>query len=267
MGVISGASVWRALYEKDKHLEFPPLHQAVKAGDRQKAQEYLDRGDDLNESDSNGYTPLHWAAQKADIALVTLLLERGADFGLANHKKLTPLHEAAISDTEGKVLQALIKSGANINGRVSYGKTALSCALDAENLMAAEILIKAGAEMSKENYQILDKSAFSSLYTRGILSVICDSRGGLADLHSWIKRGACVVLHYHGVHGIMYDYTNPENQARTLIIVDVNPESHLLDEGEWPSSLADGGYSYKPYDSEVAKESRFAKVHSFCFGY
>lgn len=260
-------SVWSPLQEKDKQLAIPSLHQAIEQEARDTIQTCLDRGDDINESDSMGQTPLHISVQRRSFELFTLLLNRGAQIELFNGNGNTALHEAAISDTEGHILQALIDAGAAVNAKVY--KTPLDRAIEAENLNAVEILIKAGAEISEENYNDLNHSAFTSLHEQKLIPKMQKKRnkGGFEDVHDWIKKGECVVLHYNGVNGMMYHYPTASNKNPKLRFVNINPQFNLLDDGEWPGFLRVAGYEHQPYHPKEISKVGFKGIKQYTFGY
>jgi ankyrin repeat protein len=268
------SNVWKPLQDKENYRSFPLLHQAVQEKDVDKVKRYLnDNKCDINESDSTGCTALHIAIQERCYAIFQLLLNRGADFRLANGEKETPFKALILSDSEGQFLQALIDAGVNVNEEIGYKLTPLSCAIQAKNLKAIEILIKAGAKISEENSKSLEDDVFSSLRDQGIIPSTQKERrpekvykgGGFKELHGWIKRGDCVVLHYHGSQGIMYHY--PSDEKPKLFYLDINPKTHLLDDGEWPDFLELEGYQSQPYDAEQIAKTAFSEVRNFQFGY
>jgi Ankyrin repeats (3 copies) len=254
-------STWQPLQDKDRSLASSPLHTAALSGNLQQVRACLQREDNIDESDSTERTALHISIQTLQFQLFHLLLARGANFELQTGNGLTPLHEAAIVDTKGPFLLTLINAGADINAKIKghpYENTPLGCAIQAKNLKAVELLIKAGAKISYKNHEALEDPAFSPLHKLGLIPPrICTS----SDLDYWINRGDCVVLHDHGSHGIMCHQPKTSNRRPTLIYVDVHPQSHLLNEGAQPSFLK--SYHYTPYEAEKIKKGRFAKTSNF----
>jgi hypothetical protein len=55
------------------------LIEAAKAADIDRVQALIERGDDLEQKDSYGWTALNWAAGRGDLAIVRFLLEAGAN--------------------------------------------------------------------------------------------------------------------------------------------------------------------------------------------
>ena len=263
-GLFCQASFWHPLKEQDNTSL--PLHQAILKGDRQQIDTCLARGNDIDETDSTGSTALHLAIRKKDFELSQLLLNHGAKIDLSDEQQQTSLNEAAIHDTQGQFLQTLIENHANINPTSYTLKPPLCSAIEAKNLKAIEILIKAGAKISAQNYKDLEKEIFFPLHKQGIIPLEQKENGSLASLYQWIQKGHCVVLHSNSEQAIMYQDPKVLNKAPQLIYVNINPDSHLLDEEEWPAFLKASGYKYCPYDEEKVKEGKFVKITHFSIG-
>jgi ankyrin repeat protein len=84
-----------------------PIHDAVKNGNIDEVQWQLDAGVDVNEESSNGLTPLHYAASAGHNDIVELLIERGANVNATDSGKGgTPLDYAHWGDQE-EVIETL----------------------------------------------------------------------------------------------------------------------------------------------------------------
>jgi SAM-dependent methyltransferase len=258
------SSTWQPIRDQDKDKKYPLLHNAVLAGDKMAIEKCLQNGSNINESDSSGYTALHISILKQNMELFKFLLDAGADFGLSNGENHTPLHEASLCDMKGLFLQRLIDAGANINARVFYGKTPLDCAIKSKNLKAIEILVKAGSEISEENNKALDDPAFSSLHQFGFIPPHVTTNA-LADISHWIERGDCVVFLQNGIEHSMYHRENASNKNPRLLLLNVNPQTPLLEEDEWPDVLRLAGHAHSSYDPEKVKN--FRHIYQFDFGY
>ena len=70
----------------------------------------LEKGADVNATDSTSQTPLSWAAQNGHEAAVKPLLEKGADVNATNKGERTPLQEASIRG-QVEVVKLLSSSG------------------------------------------------------------------------------------------------------------------------------------------------------------
>lgn len=146
--------VWQPLQNKDVPQGVPSLHQAIQQGEHDKIKEYLNRGDEIDASDSEGSTALHIAIRKGAYDVFQLLISQGAHLELSNGKGYTPLHEAAISDTEGRFLNALLDAGVEGQAKDNFDfeltiKTPLEYATEAKNVKAIELLTEAERKISK----------------------------------------------------------------------------------------------------------------------
>jgi ankyrin repeat protein len=84
-----------------------PIHDAVKNGNIDEVQWQLDAGVDVNEESSKGLTPLHYAASAGHNDIVELLIERGANVNATDSGKgATPLDYAHWRDHE-EVIETL----------------------------------------------------------------------------------------------------------------------------------------------------------------
>ena len=84
-----------------------PIHDAVMNGNIDEVQWQLDAGVDVNEESSNGLTPLHYAASAGHNDIVELLIERGANVNATDSGKGgTPLDYAHWGDQE-EVIETL----------------------------------------------------------------------------------------------------------------------------------------------------------------
>ena len=70
------------------------LHDAASKGDLEKARILINRGEDVNLKDKEGYTPLHLAAYEGHFEVVKLLVENGANLNLKDKDGLTPFDVA-----------------------------------------------------------------------------------------------------------------------------------------------------------------------------
>ncbi len=129
-------------------------------------------GADINALDKEGNSPLHYAMQNAVSKAALLLFSAGSDLYAKNNKNKTPydvaveclgsdkaeycvshkdfrLHLAAMSGSDGHVIQKLIDNGHDINKQVASGHSPLHYALGWNcHLFAAKQLLEAGSSVS-----------------------------------------------------------------------------------------------------------------------
>jgi ankyrin repeat protein len=109
----------------------------------------LEKGADVNARDANGYTPLLRAIDRDrdNMREIQLLIDNGADVNTPNSYVNTPLIHA-IYRTHYELTRLLIENGADVNATDSNGKTLLNLAIKKHlNEIAALLLEKEGMIM------------------------------------------------------------------------------------------------------------------------
>jgi ankyrin repeat protein len=92
----------------------------------------------------DGSTPLHWAAYRDDLAKVDALVRSGANVNAANDLGVTPLWAASLNGSPALV-KRLLDAGANPNMALLSGETPLMVAARSGNTGAVEALLARGA--------------------------------------------------------------------------------------------------------------------------
>ncbi|KAL7298798.1 hypothetical protein TKK_0008542 [Trichogramma kaykai] len=111
----------------------------------------------LNIGDKIGDTPLHLAVKHENLEVVELLLRNGADPDFANEDGLTPLHIICQRKYDDNLAEMFLKINESISqttlvdARDSGGNSPLHLALRRENRMAAEVLLRRGADPNSIN--------------------------------------------------------------------------------------------------------------------
>ena len=109
--------------------------------------------------DMRSKTPLYKAVGGGHLKVVELLLKSGANPN-GNSSWFSPLYKAA-GGGHLKVVELLLKSGANPNGNSSSMSSPLEAAAGGGHLKVVELLLKSGANLSRgsELYRALNKAA------------------------------------------------------------------------------------------------------------
>ncbi|NWJ10994.1 NOTC1 protein, partial [Crypturellus undulatus] len=127
------------------------LHLAARYSRSDAAKRLLEASADANIQDNMGRTPLH-AAVSADAQGVfqILIRNRATDLDARMHDGTTPLILAARLAVEG-MLEDLINCHADVNAVDDLGKSALHWAAAVNNVEAAVVLLKNGANKDMQN--------------------------------------------------------------------------------------------------------------------
>lgn len=224
--------VWGPLHDKDANKKTPPLHLAIAKGDEEAFYRCLQEGCDINESDELGLSPLHLTIKYNKYKLFSLLLEKGA---LKKLFAYTPLHLAMQYDFNGCFITDLIAAGVNVNIKPNrFGKVGvapLDLAIEHKNVKGIELLLAAKAYVNYENRKLLDNDPiFSSI--KHLLPKRLSELEGFDTIITHIKNGDRVLLTYPDSDDCQaFQRSTQLEEGGKLILVTVNPETRLLDDG------------------------------------
>uniref|UniRef100_A0A8C7Y4R1 Neurogenic locus notch homolog protein 1 n=1 Tax=Oryzias sinensis TaxID=183150 RepID=A0A8C7Y4R1_9TELE len=127
------------------------LHLAARYARSDAAKRLLEASADANIQDNMGRTPLHAAvAADAQGVFQILIRNRATDLDARMHDGTTPLILAARLAAEGMV-EELINCHADVNAIDDFGKSALHWAAAVNNVEAAMVLLKNGANKDMQN--------------------------------------------------------------------------------------------------------------------
>ena len=144
---------------------------------------------------------LHWIAGDGPAELATMLIDKGANVNLTDTAKRTPLHFAA---EEGNipVMEVLLSRGANVNAKDNVGYTPLMLVAHAKKTRpeVAELLLKNGADVNAGDgtgmtmlMKVLTMPAYSSALTQHVINAkpdpnLQDGSGMTALMHCIQKK-------------------------------------------------------------------------------
>ena len=113
-----------------------------------KIKEILLEGDAINKQDEIGWTVLFYAVHRGDKAVVEMLIEAGANLLILDIIGQTAFHKAAMTSTNGNIIDLFLKSGVAIDIPDAKGKTALMHAIINRNERMADYLLMKGASVN-----------------------------------------------------------------------------------------------------------------------
>ncbi|XP_039627381.1 ankyrin-3 isoform X10 [Polypterus senegalus] len=120
---------------------------AARAGNLEKALDYIKNGVDINICNQNGLNALHLASKEGHVEIVAELIKLEANVDAATKKGNTALHIASLAG-QAEVVKVLVRSGANVNAQSQNGFTPLYMAAQENHLEVVKFLLDNGASQS-----------------------------------------------------------------------------------------------------------------------
>lgn len=120
------------------------LHIAVAKKDIEKATKFLDKVTSINLLAGDGLAPMHWPLACDDLKMMEFLLKNGADVDVRSFEGATPLMNAVQARSLEKT-SYLLEKGADPNAKDDNGFTALHRAAEMGELELTKLLVKEGA--------------------------------------------------------------------------------------------------------------------------
>uniref|UniRef100_A0A8C6YCN6 Ankyrin 3 n=1 Tax=Naja naja TaxID=35670 RepID=A0A8C6YCN6_NAJNA len=120
---------------------------SARAGNLEKALDYLKNGVDINICNQNGLNALHLASKEGHVEVVSELIQRGANVDAATKKGNTAVHIASLAG-QTEVVKVLVTNGANVNAQSQNGFTPLYMAAQENHLEVVKFLLDNGASQS-----------------------------------------------------------------------------------------------------------------------
>ncbi|KIL77703.1 M48 family metallopeptidase [Bacillus badius] len=136
----------------------PPIIEAAVAGNTEKVAAFIEKDEDVHAIDNQGYTPLHWAVLDNNPKMVELLLKAGANPNEEDYYGMTPLAKAA-EQGNAEMVKRLGRAGGDPNYQSKEAETTpLFYAVLSEDPATVSALLELGADAEhkdSENITIL----------------------------------------------------------------------------------------------------------------
>lgn len=126
-----------------------PLHYAAESGQYALTHLLLDQGADVHARYKQDWTPLHFAAKRGHVDIANLLIQYGAHVNVADGK-IAPLH-LAVQERQRRMVAFLLSQGATVESHFKEGWTALHLAAQTGDTDVARLLLDAGAPIDATN--------------------------------------------------------------------------------------------------------------------
>ncbi|XP_058476382.1 ankyrin-3-like isoform X34 [Solea solea] len=121
---------------------------AARAGNLEKALDYLKNGVDVNICNQNGLNALHLASKEGHVEVVAELIKHGANVDATTKQKgNTALHIASLAG-QTDVVKQLVTHGGNVNAQSQNGFTPLYMAAQENHLDVVQFLLDNGSSQS-----------------------------------------------------------------------------------------------------------------------
>ncbi|XP_051779830.1 ankyrin-3 isoform X6 [Erpetoichthys calabaricus] len=120
---------------------------AARAGNLEKALDYIKNGVDINICNQNGLNALHLASKEGHVEIVAELIKLEANVDAATKKGNTALHIASLAG-QAEVVKVLVRNAANVNAQSQNGFTPLYMAAQENHLEVVKFLLDNGASQS-----------------------------------------------------------------------------------------------------------------------
>lgn len=164
------------------------FHDAIKQGDQDQIQWFLQDAHEISRADDRGNQPLHLAIKEDDPDLALTLIDLGVPVDGANKRGQQPIHLAARAG-EPVLVERLLDAGVPVDALGESGMTPLHYAAEKGNYPVVRILIDRGADLEKEDH--FERTPYDIARDFGhksLAKLLKVKRGGGLDLNDLFKQ-------------------------------------------------------------------------------
>ncbi len=174
---------------------------AVKDGNMQEAQFFLDKGADINvrkcgkfSAEFNGETPLGCAIKNKNKEMIDFLLDKGADINARGEEDKTALHFAA-EEGLAKTVLTLLDKGADINSVGDGYDTPLLCAAKNNHTSVIKLLLDKGAKIDRKDFLGTDVFYWAAVnHNSEIINLLLDKGADINTKNNYGETPLYIVM-------------------------------------------------------------------------
>ncbi len=166
------------------------LTKALLLGDREKAEQLIEDGADINKPGFRDMRPLYLVCAYNNLEAAKLAIDLGAKIDCSTEHHNTPIYAAMIKDTHPEIIKLLISSGADIDWHSEQCKLAKGASLG--RLLLFPVLPRCELEKSDLYYWYLDHGGVIDELSANGSPVLTDAYGTRCFqlTHQLLERGA-----------------------------------------------------------------------------
>ena len=212
----------------------PPLLTVLRYERTHLAKFLLEKGADPNETRNSDAPPIWLAAGLWDMELMKMLLEKGADPLTKNQSGETVLFQAArAGDVE--MCKLLLEKGVDVNARNSYYmRTAVTYAIEADEMPAVRFLVENGATLAQET-DAQRRNPFSGNALSESPLLLAVRTGNLEMCNFLVNHGARFLDESDDTTKLLHAAAAGGNVELCRYILNFNPDINVRDrEGRTP---------------------------------
>lgn len=146
------------------------LRQEAISGVVPRLEQLIEMGADINGKAPHGESALEYSLRFGRYGAALRLIQLGANPNSENDSGMTPLHWAAKEPNASRVVEALLRAGADVNRRDLYGMTALMNAAHADSVRTVAVILTRARDTVDIDAQNDHQQTASSLARDGMVS-------------------------------------------------------------------------------------------------
>jgi ankyrin repeat protein len=186
-----------------------PLIQAAFYLPASQLAQFIDRGADVNATNSAGVSALMKAVW--DLDKTRLLIQRGANVNAASKMGNTPLITAAFANGASEVVKALIKAGANVNAANGASGNAVTAAAEAGDLKTLRMVLDHGGDPDSTTHIVESGAGASAL-------MIASQMGHIDCVKLLLERGAKLNLRTEHGNALNFAAFSDRHEVARLLL-------------------------------------------------